>query len=129
MKENSYYRKITELLPNYFKNALSGDNLSYQASHFALLFLIIVFIFSGIYLFLSYIQYQELKQKRAEVAKELVYWEDVVKKQPNSPDAYYQAAYYSVKLGDRVTAEQYLSKALVLDPDFVDAIKLQEELN
>lgn len=129
MKENSYSRKITELLPNYFKKALSWENLSYQASHFALFFLIIVFIFSGIYLFLSYFQYQELKQKRAEAVKELVYWEDVVKKQPNSPDAYYQAAYYSVKLGDRVNAEQYLSKALVLDPDFVDAIKLQEELN
>ena len=46
----------------------------------------------------------------------------------NSPDAFYNAALDSAKLGDKIKAAELLENALKLDPSFDKAKLLEEKL-
>jgi tetratricopeptide (TPR) repeat protein len=101
-KKKSYYRRITESLPQrvYFIN-------------YFILFLTMSLIFASILSPFLYFKMLEAKNTRAH---------------PNSPDAFFEAGYYAFKLGDKETAGQYLKKAINLDPEFERAKELSKKL-
>lgn len=149
MRHTSFYRRITDLLPNKqlkdlkninkkFKKMWTGASvkkirLYFKNSNKPLNNIILIFlVFSA--LFLSVLAYGfnqlylELKEQRNEGLKHATYWEDVVKKHPNYPDAYYQAAWYFYTLGYKKKAYTLLEKALFMNPDFREAKELEEKI-
>lgn len=56
------------------------------------------------------------------------YWMEKVDKYPNAPDVLYNAAVVSVGVNKKETALNLLKKALIYDPLFTEARKLQNEI-
>ena len=130
MKLSDYYRKITELLPKpqienfrkWVKKPLLKSNLY---SYFAL-FLLLAGIFLTITAYILAAKYNAVRQKREFLLDELTKWERVATVHPNYPDAYFEAAYFAYEVRDRKKALNYVSKALILDPEFSAAQKLKK---
>ncbi|OIP57234.1 MAG: hypothetical protein COX79_02675 [Candidatus Levybacteria bacterium CG_4_10_14_0_2_um_filter_36_16] len=123
MINKEYYRKITEVFPRLLSSVKTP-----------LLELLCLFLFLLVLFFVWEINYlwniyQSVKSQRAYVVQKEKYWEGVITQHPNFPDAYYQAASYVLKLSDSKKAEKFLNKALMLDPNFKEAIELKKSLN
>ena len=117
MKDKSYYRRITEGLPqgSYFA----------RFTIFILVSLSVILVF---YLGFSYLQYAQINENRKRIVDSLLYWENVVGEHPNLTDGYYNAAVFAAELGDKGKAIKYLDKAIELDPSFDKAKLLQQQL-
>lgn len=130
MDKNSYYRRITELLPKgtinswrkWVKKPLLKRNLY---SYFAL-FLLLAGIFLTIAAYILAVKYTAVRQRREVLLDELGKWERIVAVHPNYPDAYFKAAYYAFEVRDLRKALSYVGKSLVLDPEFSAAQKLKK---
>lgn len=111
----TYYRRITESLPQrgYFTNLF-------------LLFLSVLLIFLSILVGIAYIAMDAAKGARVEIAENFNYWKGIAEKHPNSPDAFYEAGFYALRLGDKETAGKYLDEAIGLDPEFEKAKDLEK---
>lgn len=62
-----------------------------------------------------------------ESVQNLAYWEAVIKKHPEFPAAYLQAAKLALALDQTKKAELYLHKALELDPGYIEAEQVLKE--
>lgn len=80
-------------------------------------------------LYLNIRQEKTLISQKVKLTHDLDYWQDASQKYPNFRDAYFGLAITSFQLGDFNKASQDLTKALNLDPNFTQALQLQEELN
>ena len=96
--------------------------------HYLLLFLTVCSILSLFLAVLSYAALVETRGLRVEAQDNFSYWEQVAKKNPNSPDAFFEAGSFALKLGDKKTAIKYLDKALELDPGFEKAKELSQRI-
>ena len=127
--QNIYYRKITESLPQpLFNGKVIKENLKFFSIHYVLLFLAVCFILSLFLAIISYTALVEARELRTETQDNFSYWEEVAKKNPNSPDAFFEAGSFALKLGDKKTAIKYLDKALELDPGFEKAKELSQRI-
>lgn len=66
-----------------------------------------------------------IKNEREEKAS---YWRSAVAQYPTEPDVLYNASVASLNVGDKKAALDYLQKALHIDPLFVKANALREEI-
>lgn len=66
-----------------------------------------------------------IKEAREEKAS---YWMNAVAQYPTEPDVLYNASVASLNMGDKKAALGYLQKALHIDPLFVKANELREEI-
>ncbi len=117
-KKSDYYRRITERLPKVTSHLI----------RLVTLFLLVSASILALFIILLYFNYQETREERGRAIDSLSYWQDVIHRQPNSPDAYYNAALYSLELGKREDAVDLLNHALSLDPSFDKAKKLESEI-
>ena len=114
-----YYRKITVSLPQALsKKRPSKASIKKYYTQYYLYFLAVLAILLGLFIVFEYINLENIKSRRARVVEDLSYWEAVAAKHPNSPDAFYNAALDSAKLGDKIKAAELLENALKLDPSF-----------
>lgn len=60
--------------------------------------------------------------------RNLATWERVVEKHPTYPQAYYEAALHAARLNDTEKANEYVSKALLLNSNYEPAKQLQDTL-
>lgn len=134
-----YFRKYKRLVSKSIAGVFSTSRLFEAKSSkkgntyisFYLFFWIILVILSLTVTFLGYETYMfhsDLRQKRQDAQEMLTYWEKVLLKHPNFPDAYYNAAYYAAKLFDNKKAVGYLDMALYYDPSFKKAEDLKKEI-
>jgi len=77
----------------------------------------------------NYAIYQKLWEKRQNLQSQINFWQSVWQKYPGYKDAYFQAAILEYQLSDFQKAQDYNQKALMLDPNFENAIKLEDVLN
>ena len=77
----------------------------------------------------NYASYQKLLEKRQNLQSQISFWQSVWQKYPRFKDAYFQAAILEYQLSDLQKAQDYNKKALMLDPNFENAIKLEDVLN
>lgn len=77
----------------------------------------------------NYVSYQKLSEKRQNLQSQINFWQSVSQKYPGFKDAYFQAAILEYQLSDLQKAKDYNKKALMLDPNFENAIKLEDVLN
>jgi tetratricopeptide (TPR) repeat protein len=87
---------------------------------------IIIFSFK---FYKNYVSYQKLSEKRKNLQLQINFWQSVWQKYPGFKDAYFQAAVLEYQLSDLQKAQDYNKKALLLDPNFENAIKLEDVLN
>ena len=128
----NYLRSITEVLPmGYFGQTQFlpvKRFLDKYTGKFLFLYLgILVFILSILSLAI-YVSCRERQEEYLNSARKLVYWEEVIRANPNFPDAYYNAAYFAAKKGDLRLAVRYVDSALYLDRDFEQAKALKSEI-
>lgn len=90
--------------------------------------LILIIIIVGLDLYKDIKEKQKNDKERQEIIKELQFWEAVVGKYKDYRDAYFQLALLEYRLGDFNESNFYLEKALSLDPNFKEGIRLVEIL-
>ena len=67
-------------------------------------------------------------QNPEEIRKKIIKWEKNVTDFPSYRDGYIYLSYYNYKLGQKGIAEEYLQKALEIDPSYEPAKELQRSL-
>jgi len=135
------YRIITEsnLVKKIRKSWIRLSNQPRLKEFFLILSAILVFaiisvLTVGIVIFSlsfykNYTMYQKLFGKRQNLQNQINFWESVWQKYPGYKDAYFRAAILEYQLSDFQKAQDYNQKALMLDPNFENAIKLEDVLN
>lgn len=91
-------------------------------------FLLILLPLLGYLLFQFSKEYSAVSNERVVKEKALLYWESVITKYPNLPDAYYKAAVYALGLNKKEKALEFLQKAIFLDPEFKEAKLLEKAI-
>lgn len=112
----TFYRRITELFPKAFWER-------YALIYFSLFLLLLIPV-----TVLTYLKYTQVFGQRERILEKLTYWEEVVRKYPNYPDGYYNAAIFAYVLKDKEKARVYVEKAIKLDSGFKQAKQLSRQL-
>lgn len=128
----NYLRSITEVLPMDSvskKGAVPVKQfLDKYTGKFLFLYLGILVLILSLLSLTVYVSYQSRQEEYMSASEQLVYWEDVIRANPNYPDAYYNAAYFAARTGNSRLALRYVDSALYLDRDFEEAKELKEEI-
>jgi len=74
-------------------------------------------------------EYNKRAVKYEKLAGEISYWKSVVSKYKDYRDGYFRLALLEHQLNNDAQAQEYLNKALKLDPNFEEGRKFQELLN
>ena len=90
--------------------------------------LIIFIVFIGVNLYKNVNILTSSIKNRQEIQAKITFWQSVVQRYPEYKDAYFQAAVLEYQSGDLKQARQDNNKALLLDPNFSDALKLRDLL-
>lgn len=119
------YRLITEkpLIKNVFK---------FFAVVLILISVFILTISIAYFTVKFYKNFSELKNlnlKRQNLENQANFWESVAQKYDGYKDAYFRVAVTEYQLGNFQKARDYNEKALLLDPNYSDAKKLEDILN
>jgi tetratricopeptide (TPR) repeat protein len=122
--KKSWFRLLSKPKLKKFLLILSG--ILVFATILILIVGIVVFSFK---FYENYVSYQKLLEKRQNLQSKINFWQSVWQKYPGYKDAYFQAAILEYQLGDLQQAQNYNQKALLLDPNFENAIKLEDSLN
>ena len=70
---------------------------------------------------------EQLRLEREQMRREVVYWEDVVRKHQDYRDGYFRLALLEYRLGNREKAKAYLDQTLMIDPNYVPALNFAEQ--
>jgi tetratricopeptide (TPR) repeat protein len=110
----SNIRSITEysFSPDQSKNVKVG-----LISTFSLFLIALIFI-QSVTLWHNMQQREVYIQQRVAMEQELAYWQGVADKYQGYRDVYYRIASIQYKLGNTAASQEYLKKALELDPNF-----------
>ncbi len=107
--------------------------ISYYLSVFfvflSVILLTFLIVFYGIRVYKYYSEVQIINSQRQEISDKINFWKSVANKYEGYKDAYFRIAILEYSLGNFEKAKQYNKKALLLDPNFEDAKKLEELLN
>lgn len=117
----NYFRRITDLLPN------SGQIAYRLSSFFFLLFLILAGILLQTLVFLNGKTLSAREQYESR-ARDYQYWSSVAAQYPKIPDVLYNASLSALNDNKKKEAEEYIDKALQLDPLFRKATELKNEI-
>ena len=95
-----------------------------------LVFLIVILILAGIAVFsvklYNYFNsYRQISAQRQNLEEKINFWQSIADKYEGYKDAYFQIALLAYRLGNFEKAKEYNNKALLLDPNFEDAKKLE----
>jgi len=72
--------------------------------------------------------YQKVSSERIKIVSQINTWQSIIKKYKDFKDGYLQIAVLEYRLGDYNKARVYCDKALLLDPEYSDAIELNKKL-
>jgi hypothetical protein len=120
------FRIITE--NKYYKSILGSKKAFYALSGF--MFFVTIVLAAGtmiasLSLYRNVSSLLQLTNNRRELISKLNFWTSISDKYEGYKDAYFQIATLEYKLGDINKAKQANLKALLLDPNFGDAKKLE----
>ena len=89
----------------------------------------LVIIILGIFLYKNSVLLVVNTNQRHQLQNRINFWQSIAQKYKGYKDAYFQIAVLEYQLGDVRNAKQENSRALLLDPNFNDAKKLENLLN
>ena len=91
--------------------------------------LIMGIIFFGISMYKNLNQLTIIVKDRQNLNSKINFWQSIAQQYEGYKDAYFQIAVLQYKLGDFYKSKVANNKALILDPNFEEAKKLQILLN
>ena len=118
------YRIITEKI-RYF---LGLRLIKYSLFGIIIAVLLIMSIQTGLSLSKNYQIFKQREAERDKVLVQLKTWQSIGEKYPNYKDAFLQIAILEYRLKDLTNARYYLNKALLLDPNYNEALSFGKRL-
>ena len=118
------YRKIPEHLE--FLHVL--ENLKKMAIVFAFASVFVFILFITADLYKNFINIRQIQAQRQKLIHEIKLWESFSEKYKNYKEVYFQIAIREFELGNFNKVRQSLQKALFIDPNYEEALKLQKEI-
>ncbi len=91
-------------------------------------FLLMAIILKGMSLFTTIGQLQAAEQQKKALVQQQSYWEGIVEEHEGYRDGYFQLAVISYQLDEKGKAQEYLDRAMALDPNFVQGKEFQKKL-
>ncbi|PJA00174.1 MAG: hypothetical protein COX78_00905, partial [Candidatus Levybacteria bacterium CG_4_10_14_0_2_um_filter_35_8] len=88
----------------------------------------VIIVYLSINLYRNFNTYQKSSLERVKIMNQLNSWQGIIKRFPDFKDAYLQIAVLEYRLGSYDIARLYCDKALLLDPEYSDAIELDKKL-
>lgn len=85
-------------------------------------------VFLGILITQAHQKWTNTQEIRRREEKKLEWYEGILRKYKDFPDAYYNAALHAAKLGKKEKARGYIKKALEYDPGFTKAEELKQAI-
>jgi len=92
------------------------------------LILIAGIVFFGVKVYQNSSQAVQINNQRRDLQSKINFWQSIIDKYDGYKDAYFQKALLEYKLGQIDKAKDDNQKALLLDPNFADAKKLETVL-
>ena len=135
------YRFITENknLLNFkektirLSNRLKFKKIAIIGSIVLLFFIVIVLAvgisLAGIRFYNYYSEYKQISIRRENLQSQINFWQSIADKYDGYKDAYFRIALLEYQLSDFQKAKEANLKALILDPNFDDAKKLETVLS
>jgi len=112
------FPKNIRFIPDYtFSNAQSHSIKVILVSIVSVFLLALIFL-QSVSLWDNYKQQESLSQNRQQLQNEVNYWEQIASKYQGYRDVDYRIAAIEYKLGNTVESQEYVKKALQLDPNF-----------
>ncbi len=93
-----------------------------------IIFLCLVAILPSLNFFINQQQTKIQQQKQNDINEEIKYWEKIIEESPTYRDAYVQLAIGYMQLGIKPKAQEFLQRALEVDPNWPVPLGLQELL-
>jgi len=97
------------------------------------IFTVIILIFgisvAGVSFYRNYRNYAQISAQRENLQSQINFWQSIADKYDGYKDAYFRIALLEYQLSDFQKAKDANGKALVLDPNFDDAKKLEAILD
>ena len=118
MKKKQYY------FPNNYRFITERNFLVWAFS----IVIFVEILFAGMLVNQALSARRALFAKREEIGVKVAQWQGIVKKYPDYRDGYIQLSLLEYQLGNNLLAEQYIDKALAIDPFSKDAQKLKDLL-
>ncbi|MBA3724375.1 MAG: hypothetical protein H0W89_05835 [Candidatus Levybacteria bacterium] len=112
----SILRSITEF---HFTRNQSHNIKVLLVSSFSIFLLSLIFV-QGVTFWYNMQQREVFMQERALLEKEVTYWQGIADTYHGYRDVYYRLASLQYKLGNTAASQEYVRKALEVDPNFVD---------
>jgi len=128
------FPNIFRIIPEskLFKQALKSKPLFYLFSGFMVIvsiMLVLTIVIFGVKLNSSLRMLIKVTSQRQELKAKINFWQSITDKYEGYKDAYFQIAVLEYRLGDLRSAKQANNQALLLDPNFEDAKKLDNLIN
>lgn len=128
------FPKIFRIIPEnkLIEKILKSKQLFYLTLGFILTFILVLIMGIGlmsINLYRNTDSFSQIISQRSQMQNQINFWQSIADKYQGYKDAYFQIAILEYKLGDLEKARQTNTKALLLDPNFDDAKKLEVLLN
>ena len=109
-----YFRFITER--TFTDGQTRGIKIALVSSFSV--FLLALILWQGLILSYHLRAQKAFFQQRAQLQEEVQYWEGIADKYKGYRDVYYRIASLQYKLGNIAVSQEYIEKALELDPNF-----------
>ncbi|MGH7204075.1 MAG: tetratricopeptide repeat protein [Candidatus Levyibacteriota bacterium] len=110
----SNFRFITEYS---FSDAQSRNIKIGLVSIVSLLLIALIFV-QGVVIWYNMQQREVIAHQRGQLQQEVQYWKGIADKYKGYRDVYYRIALLQYRLGNTQESQQYVKKALELDPNF-----------
>lgn len=110
-------RNIRSITEYTFSHSQEKNVKVLLVSSFSVFLLTLIFL-QGVTLWYNHQQREVYAQQRVYLEEEVVYWQQVSDKYQGYRDVYYRIAALEYKLGNTLASQEYIKKALKIDPNF-----------
>lgn len=129
--ENKLIKSASKSWSIFANNGKTKKTIAYSS---IFLTLILIVILLGLLIFVSFNfsqnleKYISLNNQRTQIQSKINFWNSITQKYDGYPDAYFNIAVLYFELSDFRNARRYFDKALLLNPDYKQAKKLDLNL-
>jgi len=129
-KTKHFFKKKEKLSqPFRFPNSIRIFTEKFFLGYIVSFILVVLLIVVGLDLYKDIKDQQTIEKERKDVISKIQYWQGIVDKYKDYRDAYFQLAVLEYRLKNFDKAKAYLSKTLLIDPNFEKGREFEKILN
>jgi len=112
------FPKNIRFIPDYTFSEAQSHSIKIILVSIVSVFLLALIFLQSVALWDNYKQQELLLQNRQQLQNEVNYWEQIANKYQGDRDIFYRIGSIEYKLGNTAASQEYVKKALQLDPNF-----------